>query len=66
MEGRLKNVEAIMKEGSPELKRAAKKADKACQAYKRAAKKHMENLGKEYESTEDLIKKFSNSLSFFI
>ena len=57
MEGRLKKVEAIMKEGSPELKRQAEKADKARQAAKRATTEMYKELGVKEESTADLRKK---------
>ena len=57
MEGRLKNVEAIMKEGSPELKRAALKADKSRQDARKAADKFMKLVGGDRESTKDKIKK---------
>ena len=46
MEGRLKKVGAIMQEGSPELKRQAKKADKARQAFKKELHKNLEKLEK--------------------
>ena len=57
MEGRLKNVEAIMKEGSPELKRQAEKADKARQEYRKARKAMMKSLGEDDVSTSELRKK---------
>ena len=41
MEGRLKNVEAIMKEGSPRLKKLAKQADKSRQAFKKELQKNL-------------------------
>ena len=46
MEGRMKKVEAIMKEGSPELKRQAEKADKARQAFKKELRKNLKKLSK--------------------
>ncbi len=53
MKGRLKNVEAIMKEGSPELKRAAAEADKARQEFRRAADKFMKTVPKEIRDKTD-------------
>jgi len=57
MQGRLDKIEPILKHGSPELKRAAKKADKSRQEFRKAADKFMKSVGKKNVSTKDLIKK---------
>ena len=57
MKGRFKKIEPILKNASPELARAAAKADKARQEFRKAAAKNMKALGKKNTSTKDLIKK---------
>tara|TARA_B100000674_G_scaffold372670_1_gene315130 strand:+ start:173 stop:562 length:390 start_codon:yes stop_codon:yes gene_type:complete len=45
MEGRLKKVEAIMKEGSPRLRKLAKQADESRQAFKKELEKNLKRQG---------------------
>jgi vacuolar-type H+-ATPase subunit E/Vma4 len=57
MKGRLKKIEPILKNASPELARQAKKADKANQEFKKAAEEFMKaRTGKKGTSTADLRK----------
>ena len=57
MKKNLDKVEAVIKQGSPELKRLAEKADKSNQEARKAADKYMKSLGKKNTSTKDLRKK---------
>ena len=57
MKKNLNKVEAVIKQGSPELKRAAEEADKARQEYRKSRKAMMKALGKDDISTSELRKK---------
>ena len=57
MKGRLKKIEPILKNASPELVRLAKKADKSNQEFRKAAEKAFKSrTGKKRQSTADLRK----------
>ena len=56
MKGRLKKIEPILKNASPELARQAKKADEARQEYEKARKAMYKALNKKDVSTADLRK----------
>ena len=57
MSGRLKKIEPILKNASPELVRLAKKADKSNQEFRKAAEKAFKSrTGKKRQSTADLRK----------
>ena len=56
-QSRIDKVTPLIIEGSPELKRAAEKADKARQEYRKASKAMMKALGKDDISTSELRKK---------
>ena len=57
MKKNLDKVEAVIKQGSPELKRAAAEADKARQEFRKAAEKAFKSrTGKKRKSTAELRK----------